>query len=111
MAPFATVNHRINLPANGAFVHRVVPDRGGFNVVLTIDYPGLDRRVNNFGPGRAEAFTVRTPNGRVSGRARISGVKGSFGCYTLKNHSLVPMSAAECDVGSAAGEGSCPARG
>jgi hypothetical protein len=84
VAPFATINHRITLPANGAFLHRVVPDRRGFNVVLTIDYPGLVRRVNNFGPGRAEAFTVRTPNGRVTGRARISGVGGSFGCYVLR---------------------------
>lgn len=84
VAPFKTITHRVNLPANGSFLHRVVPDRRGFNVVMTIDYPGLDRRVNRFGPGRAEAFTVRTPFGRVQGRVKISGVGGSFGCYTLR---------------------------
>ena len=82
--PFATVSHRVTLPAGGSFLHRVVPDRRGFNVVMTIDYPGLFRRVNKFGPGRAKSFTVRTPTGRVSGRVRLSGVGGSFGCYTLR---------------------------
>ena len=84
VAPGRTITHRVNLPARGSFLHRVFPDRRGFNVVMTIDYPGLFRRVNQFGPGRTEAFTVRTPNGRVSGRVRISGVGGSFGCYTLR---------------------------
>lgn len=80
----STVGFNITLPANGSFLHRVVPDRSGFNVVMTINYPGLFRRVNQFGPGRAEAFTVRTPNGRVSGRVTISGLRGSFGCFTLR---------------------------
>ena len=84
VAPGRTITHRVNLPARGSFLHRVFPDRRGFNVVMTIDYPGLFRRVNQFGPGRTESFTVRTPNGRVSGRVRISGVGGSFGCYTLR---------------------------
>jgi hypothetical protein len=84
VAPFKTVSHRVSLPAGGSFLHRVVPDRRGFNVVMSIAYPGLSRTVNRFGPGRAEAFTVRTPSGRVSGRVRISGVSGSFGCYTLR---------------------------
>lgn len=84
VAPFRSVSHRVVLPAGGAFRHLVVPDRPGFNVVMTINYPGLFRRVNNFGPGRSEAFTVRTPFGRVRGTVTISGVKGSFGCYALR---------------------------
>jgi hypothetical protein len=84
VAPFTTITHRVRLPAFGSFLHRVVPDRRGFNVVMTIDYPGLFRRVNRWGPGRAEAFTVNTPFGAVSGRVRISGVRGSFGCYALR---------------------------
>ncbi len=49
VAPFRTISHRVNLPANNSFLHRVVPDRRGFNVVMTIDYPGLDRRVTSSG--------------------------------------------------------------
>ena len=84
VAPGRTVSHRVSLPGGGSFLHRVVPDRRGFNVVMGIAYPGLTRVVNRFGPGRSEAFTVRTPSGRVSGRVRISGVGGSFGCYVLR---------------------------
>jgi hypothetical protein len=84
VAPYTVISHRLTLPAFRSFLHRVVPDRRGFNVVMTIDYPGLFRRVNNYGPGRAEAFTVRTPYGRVAGRVRISGVGGSYGCYTFR---------------------------
>lgn len=84
VAPFRSVSHRVVLPAGGSFRHAVFPDRRGFNVVMTINYPGLFRRVNNFGPGRSEAFTVRTPSGRVRGTVTISGVRGSFGCYTLR---------------------------
>jgi hypothetical protein len=80
----SSVRFNITLPANGSFLHRVVPDRSGFNIVMNINYPGLSRRVNQFGPGRAEAFTVRTPNGRVSGSVTLSGVRGSFGCFTLR---------------------------
>lgn len=80
----STVRFNIALPANGSFLHRVVPDRSGFNIVMNINYPGLSRRVNQFGPGRAEAFTVRTPNGRVSGSVTLSGLRGSFGCFTLR---------------------------
>jgi hypothetical protein len=83
VAPGRTVSHRVRLPARGSFLHRVVPDRRGFNVVMTINYPGLSRRVNQFGPGRAEAFTVRTGSSAVIGTVRISGVRGSFGCYNL----------------------------
>jgi hypothetical protein len=84
IAPGRTISHRVSLPAGGSFLHRVVPDRSGFNVVMTIQYPGLSRVVNKGGPGRAEAFTVRTPYGKVSGRVKISGLKGSFGCYSLR---------------------------
>jgi hypothetical protein len=69
--------------ANGSFLHRVVPDRRGFNVVMTIDYPGLDRRVNKFGRSGGGLHGSHT-FGRVSGRVKISGVGGSFGCYTLR---------------------------
>jgi hypothetical protein len=84
VAPYTVVTYRITLPAFGSYLHRVIPDRRGFNVVMTIDYPGLFRRVNNWGPGQTEAFTVRTPNGRVTGRVKISGVGGSYGCYKLR---------------------------
>lgn len=84
VAPFKVVVHRVTLPAFNSYLHRVVPDRSGFNVVMTIEYPGLVRRINNWGPGRAEAFTVRTPNGRVTGKVKISGVSGSYGCYSLR---------------------------
>jgi hypothetical protein len=84
VAPGKTISHKVNLPGGGSFLHRVTPDRSGFNVVMTIAYPGLTRVVNQGGPGRAEAFTVRTPNGPVSGKVKISGLKGSFGCYSLR---------------------------
>jgi hypothetical protein len=70
----------IRLPAGGSFLHRVVPDRRGFNVVMVINYPDLSRRVNRFGPGRTETFTVNTFS-RVTGRVTITGVGGSFGCF------------------------------
>lgn len=78
--PGRSVSHRVKLPANGLFLHTVVPDRLGFNVVMNLKYPGLSRRINRFGPGRTEAFTVRTFS-NVVGTVRISGVRGSFGCY------------------------------
>ena len=53
-------------------------------VKVTINYPDLSRTVNQGGPGRAESFTVRTPSGKVSGKVKISGLKGSFGCYTFR---------------------------
>lgn len=82
IAPFRAIRYNgIILPRGGSFLHRVVPDRRGFNVVMTINYPGLNRRVNRFGPGRTEAFTVRTPFNTVVGSVTISGVRGSFGCY------------------------------
>ncbi len=80
--PGRSVSHRVRLPANGLFLHVVVPDRRGFNVAMNVNYPGLSRRINRFGPGRSEAFTVRTFS-RVTGTVRISGVRGSFGCYRL----------------------------
>jgi hypothetical protein len=84
ISPGKTISHRVNLPRGGSFLHRVTPDRGGFNVVMAIKYPGLSRKVNQGGPGRAESFTVRTPTTAVSGTVKISGLKGSFGCYTLR---------------------------
>jgi hypothetical protein len=83
IAPFRAIRYRIALPRGGRFLHRVVPDRRGFNVVMTLNYPGLFRRVNRFGPGRVEAFTVGTPSSAVRGTVTISGVGGSFGCYVL----------------------------
>lgn len=85
IAPFRTIRYNnIVLPRGGSFLHKVIPDRSGFNVVMTINYPGLNRRVNQFGPGRSEAFTVRTPVSAVRGSVTISGVGGSFGCYVLR---------------------------
>jgi hypothetical protein len=84
IAPGKMISHRVSLPGGGSFLHRVTPDRSGFNVVMTINYPGLSRTVNKGGPGRAESFTVRTPSGKVSGKVKISGLKGSFGCYTFR---------------------------
>jgi hypothetical protein len=81
--PGSSVRHRVRLPARGSFLHLVVPDRRGFNVVMALKYPGLSRRVNQFGPGRSEAFTVRTGSSAVIGTVTISGVRGSFGCYRL----------------------------
>jgi hypothetical protein len=81
--PGRTVTYRVRLPAFGRFLHTVVPDRGGFNVAMGINYPGLARYVNRFGPGRSEAFTVITRGASVIGRVTISGVRGSFGCYRL----------------------------
>lgn len=85
IAPFKTVVFSgINLPRGGAFLHRVVPDRSGFNVVLRVEYPSLFRTINKFGPGHAESFTVRTPTTKVKGKVKISGVGGSFGCFVLR---------------------------
>jgi hypothetical protein len=76
-----TITYRIRLPAFGRYLHTVIPDRSGFNVAMNINYPGLSRYVNRFGPGRSEAFTVITGRFSVIGRVTISGVRGSFGCY------------------------------
>jgi hypothetical protein len=83
VAPFTVVTFSgITLPANRSYLHRVVPDRSGFNVQFQVIYPGLNRKVNRFGPGRAETFTVNALS-RVRGKVKVSGVKGSFGCFTL----------------------------
>ena len=39
VAPFGR-RHRVVLPAGGSFGTRSFPDRRGFNVVMTINYPG-----------------------------------------------------------------------
>lgn len=72
----------ITLPAHRSYLHRVVPDRRGFNVQFQVIYPGLNRLVNRYGPGRAETFTVNALS-KVKGKVKVSGVKGSFGCFTL----------------------------
>ena len=72
----------ITLPANRSYLHRVVPDRSGFNVQFQVIYPGLNHKVNRFGPGRTETYTVNALS-RVKGKVKVSGVKGSFGCFTL----------------------------
>ena len=72
----------ITLPKGRSYLHRVVPDRKGFNVQFQVIYPGLNRKVNRFGPGRAETFTVNALS-KVTGKVKVSGVKGSFGCFTL----------------------------
>jgi hypothetical protein len=78
--PGRTITYRIRLPAFGRYLHTVIPG-AGFNVAMGINYPGLSRYVNRFGPGRSEAFTVITGPFSVIGRVTISGVRGSFGCY------------------------------
>ena len=80
--------YRSTLRPNSRYRLRVVPDRGGFNVVMTLDFGVAPRRlfrvVNQKGPGRPEVFTINTlPGGAVSGRVTITGVGGSFGCFNL----------------------------
>ena len=72
----------ITLPANRSYLHRVVPDRSGFNVQFQVIYPELNHKVNRFGPGRTETYTVNALS-RVKGKVKVSGVRGSFGCFTL----------------------------
>ena len=77
-----------SLAPNSRYRVRVVPDRGGFNVVMTLDFGTGARRlfrvVNSKGPGRPEVFTINTlPGGVVRGRVAITGVGGSFGCFNL----------------------------
>ena len=72
----------ITLPAHRSYLHRVVPDRSGFNVQFQVIYPGLNHKVNRFGPGRTETYTVNALS-KVKGKVKVSGVKGSFGCFTL----------------------------
>ena len=85
IAPFSVVTYsNINLPGFRSFLHRVVPDRRGFNVVMRVIYPRLNVVVNRYGPGRTETYTVNTPNGATRGRVQIYGVGGSYGCYTFR---------------------------
>ncbi|MGD9511191.1 MAG: hypothetical protein AB7I59_15195 [Geminicoccaceae bacterium] len=72
----------ITLPKGRSYLHRVVPDRKGFNVQFQVVYPGLNHKVNRFGPGKAETYSVFALS-KVKGKVKVSGVKGSFGCFTL----------------------------
>jgi hypothetical protein len=80
---------RSTLRANSVYRLRVVPDRRGFNVVMTIDFGTGARRlfrvVNSRGPGGTETFTINTARsgGPVNGTIAITGVRGSFGCFNL----------------------------
>ena len=72
----------ITLPKGRYYLHRVVPDRKLFNVQFQVIYPYLNQKVNRFGPGKAETFSVHALS-KVKGKVKVSGVKGSFGCFTL----------------------------
>lgn len=72
----------ITLPKGRSYLHRVVPDRSGFNVQFRVIYAQLNHKVNRFGPGRTETYTVNALS-KVTGQVKVWGVKGSFGCFNL----------------------------
>ncbi len=87
LLPFFKVTYPIFLNGKGIFRFVTTPRAPpkGFNVVMTLKFPGLSRKVNNFGPGKAETFNVRkTFSAKVNGKVTISGVDGSYGCFVLK---------------------------
>lgn len=87
LLPFFKITYPVFLDGKGTFKFLTTPKAPpkGFNVVMTLKFPGLSRTVNNYGPGRAEAYFVnKTFAARVNGKVTISGVKGSYGCFVLK---------------------------
>lgn len=87
LLPFYKITYPISLTGKGVFKFVTTPKAPpkGFNVVMTLKFPGLSRTVNNFGPGKAEAFNViKSFSAKVNGKVIISGVKGSYGCFVLK---------------------------
>ena len=87
LLPFFKITYPISLTGKGVFRFVTTPKAPpkGFNVVMTLKYPGLSRTVNNFGPGKAEAFNIiKTFKAKVNGKVIVSGVGGSYGCFVLK---------------------------
>lgn len=87
LLPFRKITYPIFLNGKGVFKFLTTPKAPpkGFNVVMTLKFPGLSRTVNNFGPSKAEVFNVKkTFAARINGKVTISGVGGSYGCFVLK---------------------------
>lgn len=87
LLPFFKITYPVYLVGKGTFKFLTTPKAPpkGFNVVMTLNFPGLFRKVNNFGPGKAEVLNVKkTFAARVDGKVIISGFGGSYGCFVLK---------------------------
>lgn len=87
LLPFFKITYPVYLDGKGTFKFLTTPKAPpkGFNVVMTLSFPGFFSKVNKYGPGKAEALNVRKSfAARVNGKVTISGVKGSYGCFVLK---------------------------
>ncbi len=83
--PFYKVSYGISLTGKGVFRFVTVPKTKGFNVVMTLNFPGLFRKVNNKGLGGTEAINVsKNFSARVNGKVAISGVGSSYGCFVFQ---------------------------
>lgn len=82
--PFIKVKYPISLNGKGIFTFTTTPSRP-FDVVMTIDFPGLHKRVDGYFAGGTERYAVRKNfAARVNGKVTISGFGNSYGCFVLK---------------------------
>jgi hypothetical protein len=85
--PGGAINYSVYLTGSGNFVFKAVPSRY-FDVVMKITFPGFSRTVDRYFAGGTETLKVRkSGGGRINGSVRISGYRGSYGCY---NFSITP---------------------
>ena len=82
--PFSKVKYPISLNGKGTFAFTTTPTRK-FDVVMTIDFPGFHKRVDNYYAGGIERYLVKKNfTAKVNGKVTISGFGNSYGCFVLK---------------------------
>lgn len=82
--PFAKVKYPIVLNGKGTFRFVTTPSRP-FDVVMTIDFPGLHQKVDRYYAGGVEKYgIIKNFTAKVSGKVTISGAGNSYGCFILK---------------------------
>ena len=74
----------VSLFGTGRFNFVTTPDRF-FDVVMTVNLPGYNERVDGFFEGGVERTTVRkNVSRRLDGTVVISGFRGSSGCFRFR---------------------------
>ena len=82
--PFAKVKYPIVLNGKGTFRFATTPSRP-FDVVMTIDFPGLHQKVDRYYAGSVEKYgIIKNFTAKVTGKVTISGAGNSYGCFVLK---------------------------
>ena len=91
--PFFKVSYGISLTGKGVFRFVTVPKTKGFNVVMTLNFPGLFRKVNNKGLGGTEAINVSKnfwPGSTARSRSRAWAAPTAASCSRSRPSAGVP---------------------